>query len=140
MTPEEVAGFLDAMDPRLPPTEELRTLTRELFERVSRGDGRILRRQVFEGAEKHQCLENAAEWVRSHPGDRLVYGYVYFDFRPLLRHVRFTPHVAVCTAAGEWLDVTPHNALDDHPFLPHTGTEEEFGIAFTNGPMDLICR
>jgi hypothetical protein len=140
MTPEEAAGLLDAMDPRVPPTEELGALTRRLFDRAPRGDWQILRRQVLEGAQKHQCLANAEEWVRRHPGRPLGLRLRLLRLRPLLRHVRFTPHVAVYTAAGEWLDVTPHHALDDHPFLPHAGAEDEFQKAFANGPMDLICR
>jgi len=41
-----------------------------------------------------------------------------------LPHVGFTPHVAVQTENGEWLDVTPHNPVDDYPFLQHAGTEQ----------------
>jgi hypothetical protein len=43
----------------------------------------------------------------------------------------------VQTENGEWLDVTPHNTLDDHPFLQHADTEQEFDAAFLHGPMDL---
>ena len=137
---EEQAAVRASFMRHIPPTEELRALTRQLFARARFGDGRILRRQNFEDARIHECFKNAVAWVEAHPGDRLLYGFVYFHFNYQLPHVRFTPHVAVLANTGEWLDVTPHNALDDHPFLQHAGTEQEFETAFRHGPMDLAYR
>src|ERR1700682_2791361 len=126
LSPEEQAAVRDSFTQRIPRTDELRVLTHQLFDRVRRGDWRILRRQNLEGAKVHECFNNAVAWVQAHQGDRLVYGFIYFHFGYRLPHVRFTSHVAVLTENVEWLDLTPHNALDDHPFLQHAETEQEF--------------
>jgi hypothetical protein len=140
LSDEEKAGVRDLFTQRIPPTDELRVLTQQLFDRVRHGDGRILRRQNFEGAQIHECFDNAVAWVAAHPGDRLAFGFIYFDSGYRFPHVRFTPHVAVLTANGDWLDVTPHAALDDHPFLQHAGTDQEFDAALAHGPMDHVYR
>jgi hypothetical protein len=140
LTDEEKAAVRDSFTQHIPPTEKLRALTRQLYQRARFGSARALRRQQFDGAQIHECAANARAWVAAHPGDLLAPGYIYFDFAESLPHVRFTPHVGVRTAAGECIDVTPHNALDDHPFLPHTGPIEVFDAALRNGPMDLVYR
>jgi len=133
LSPDDRAALRDILTQHIPSSDELRALMRHLVARVRVGDGRILRRQNFEGAKAHECFDNAVSWVKVHPAHRLVYGFLYFDVGYGLPHVRFTPHVAVQTENGQWLDVTPHNALDDHPFLQHPGTEQEFG-AWPDGP------
>jgi hypothetical protein len=140
LSPEDQAAVRASYTQHIPPTDELRALTHQLFVRASAGDGRILRREDFMGANVHECLNNAIAWVKAHPGHRLVYGFLFFHFGYQLPHVRFTPHVAVETENGEWLDVTPHNAEDDYPFLQHAGTEPEFAAALQHGPMDLVYR
>jgi hypothetical protein len=141
LSEEEKAGVRDSFTPgHIPPTDELRGLTRQLFARARAGQGRILRREAFEGARINECIDNATAWVEAHPGTALVFGFLLNDFGYRLGHVRFTPHVAVKTERGDWLDVTPHNAFYDHLFLQHAGTDEEFFAAFEHGPMDLIYR
>jgi hypothetical protein len=137
---EDEDALRDALDQRVSPTCELRQLTRQLFERRRAGEGRILQHQDFEGARIHDCFNNAVAWAEAHPGHALVYGFLYYDYQYELRHVRFVPHVVVQTENGEWLDVTPHHAEDDHPFLQHAGTEQEFQAAMLHGPMDHVYR
>lgn len=135
---EDESALRDALILRVPPTEELRELTRQLFKRV--GTGRILRRQYFEGARAHECFDNAFAWAQAHQGHALVYGFLYFDYERLLQHVRFVPHVVIQAEKGEWLDVTPHDTDDDHPFLQHARTDPEFQAAMCHGPMDYVYR
>jgi hypothetical protein len=52
--PEDQAVVRESYIQHVPPTEELRALTRKLFARARMGDGRILRRQAFEGATVHE--------------------------------------------------------------------------------------
>ena len=88
----------DARTQRVPPTEELRALTRQLFARALRRDAWILRRENFEGARILECCNNALAWVEAHPGHLLVYGFLYADFGLQLTHVRFIPHCATGSA------------------------------------------
>jgi hypothetical protein len=141
LSDEEKAAVRDSFTPgHIPPTKELRALTAQLFARARAGEGRILRRQEFEDAKIHECFNNAMAWVEAHPGHALVYGFLLNDFQGLLGHVRITPHVAVRTESGEWLDVTPHDAFYDYRFVQHAGTEQEFSDALQYGPMDFVYR
>ena len=137
---EEKAGLRDIYTPRMPPTDELHALSHRLFAQWEAGDGRILRRQNFEGAVINQCFDNAMAWVNAHPGHALLYGFLVLNFGDRVPYVRFVPHVAVYLDQAEWLDVTPSNTIDDYFFLPHRRTEEEFAAAFEHGPMDFIYR
>jgi hypothetical protein len=105
LSEEEKADVRDSFTPRhIPPTDELRALTRQLFVRAGAGEGRILRRQDFEGAMIHECVDNAKAWVNGHPGHALVLGFLLNDFGYRLRHVRLTPHVAVQAEGGDgWM-------------------------------------
>jgi len=42
------------------------------------------------------------------------------------RFLRFTPHALVEVEDGTLVDITPHGATQDYPFLRHIGTYEEF--------------
>lgn len=140
LSEEDKDAVRDSFKQRIPPTADLRALAESLFKRAQLGDGRIPARQAFETAKIHECLKNAVAWVEAHPGHRLVYGYTFFHFEYGFPHVRFTPHVVVETEAGEWLDVTPHNSLEEHPFLQHAGAEAQFHAALDNGHMDHVYR
>jgi hypothetical protein len=134
------AAMRDMLTQRVPAAIELRELTQRLFNLVRLRAARILRPQHFDDATPHECLDNAIAWVRRHPGHAMVSGFLYHDFGYRWPHVRFVPHVAVQTENGQWLDVTLQEAQDNHPFLQHPGTEQEFQAAFGHGPMDLIYR
>jgi hypothetical protein len=141
MSEEEQAAMRAYFPTHVPPTDQLRALTNELFDRACAGDGRILRRHNFEGAQIHECFNNVEAWVKAHPGHSAVYGFLYYDFDLLLPHVRFVPHVAVETEkSGEWLDVTPHEVEGEYPLLQHIGTMQEFDAAMEHRPLDLIYR
>src|SRR5579862_7986448 len=98
MNEEEQAALRDILTLRIPPTEELRALTRQLFTLARGGAGHILRRQVFEGALPHECRTNAVRWVETHPRSARLPGFILFTFGWELRHVRFVPHVGVFSA------------------------------------------
>jgi hypothetical protein len=75
----------------------------------------------------HYCFENVDYWVRCSPQCKRVDGFVYFDYRRWgLGFVRFVPHAVVEVEDGTLVDITPHGASDDYPFIRHVGTEEEF--------------
>jgi hypothetical protein len=50
LSPEDQAAVRASYTQYIPPTEELRALTQQLFARALAGDGRILRRENFTGA------------------------------------------------------------------------------------------
>lgn len=139
LSEEDKVAVREAFTRRLPPSEQLRALTDQLFARARARDGRVLRRQPFGDAKIHDCFNNALAWVKAHEGHALLRGYLFNPLGWSFPHVRFTPHVAVRTETGDWIDVTPHGAVDDYLFLQHAGTDEEFDAAFKHGPMDFIC-
>jgi len=68
-------------------------------------------------------------------------GHIFFDFALALRRVRFTPHVVVATDTLDLLDVTPHNASGNCPFLQHHPDGLALvDVALERGPMGLIYR
>jgi hypothetical protein len=75
--------------------------------------------------QPHYCHDNVKAWVEHNPQHKHVYGFVYFDIS-LLGYVEFAAHSAVELENGTLVDITPHNASQDYPFLRHTGTFDEF--------------
>lgn len=89
---------------------------------------RLRRVQVSIGnwsPQPHYCHDNVKAWVEHNPQNRHVYGFVFFDLRPI-GYVEFAAHSAVELEDGMLVDITPHNASQDYPFLRHTGTFDEF--------------
>jgi len=72
MNEDDRAALRDARTQRVPPTEELRALTRQLFARALRRDGWIVRRENFEGAQILECCNNALA------GSRRIRGTSWF--------------------------------------------------------------
>lgn len=77
---------------------------------------------------RHYCHDNVAYWVAHKPEHKHVYGFIYFDHRLLLGCHRLCAHSAVENESGELVDITPHDASADYPFIRHLGTEEEFKL------------
>jgi len=75
--------------------------------------------------EPHYCHENVAMWVKHNPHHKHVFGFVFFDFG-VLGFVQFAAHSAVEIEDGSLVDITPHGASEDYPFIRHTGTYDEF--------------
>jgi hypothetical protein len=139
MNKEELAALRDLLTLRIPPSQELRELTRRLFAR--RGEGVVLPSVHFDGVQIHMCADNVAAWTSAHPDDRQVNGYLLFDIDYMFRHVRFTPHCVVKAAAdGHLFDISPYAHETPHPFISHQGPDEEFWRAFDHGPMDFVYR
>ena len=89
-----------------------------------------------------QCLA----WVQTHAGHALVYGFLYYDYGRLLRHVRFVPHVVVQAENGEWLDLQAalkllgQDEIDDaHALMRDQGFRpDDFAIIWdADPPLDF---
>jgi hypothetical protein len=76
--------------------------------------------------QPHKCYDNVDYWIAHHPEHRRVNGFVFFDHRLLLGYLEFAAHCVFENEAGELVDITPHGAERDHPFIRHNGTDAEF--------------
>jgi len=128
-------------EPNPPQSAVLKELVGSLYQR--RSEGVILRRATASIGEWrpqiHWCEKNVEAWVRFNPQHKRADGYVFFDYRFWgLGFVRFQPHVVIENEAGELVDITPHEAADDHPFIRHIGSRDQFAAALEHGPLDLI--
>ncbi len=89
----------------------------------------------------HCCAGNVDYWVRHNPDYRRVDGFLMLDYRPVgLDFVRFLPHCALEDRSGVLVDITPHHASEDYPFIRNMGTRAEF-MALMDGErfgLDLI--
>jgi len=75
---------------------------------------------------QHECHANVHKWVEHSPKDRIVRGWLYFDFLGAFEWVKFTSHSVIETETGELIDITPSQASTTYPFIRHEGTDEEF--------------
>ena len=91
--------------------------------------------------QPHECVQNIETWARHNPQHKRVDGFVYFDYT-FRGFVRFSPHCVLENEQGELVDITPHKASDDYPFIRHSGSREEFEALLeqqgTNFGLDLV--
>jgi hypothetical protein len=127
------------------PSDQVRQFLVTLWQR--RNEGVLLRRaDVAIGtwkAQEHYCFDNVDKWVSHRPQHKRVDGFLMFNYLPLgLRFVRFTPHCVIEVENGSLVDITPHEASADYPFIRHTGTADEFieihRAQGSNTGLDLI--
>ena len=62
----------------------------------------------------HYCHDNVAYWVVRNPQHKHVYGFIYFDLRPITGCIRLSTHSAVEIEDGTLCDITPHDSLRSH--------------------------
>ncbi len=72
------------------------------------------------------CHDNVREWVARMPHHKQVYGFIVFDARQAIGCIQVMAHSAVEDESGALCDITPNDAARDHPFIRHSGTEQEF--------------
>lgn len=75
---------------------------------------------------ENDCHGNVDRWVRQHPGDRALRGWLVFDNFLMTRVCRFNAHSVVEAADGSLFDLTPSKASRRYPFLRHVGRDGEF--------------
>jgi hypothetical protein len=64
--------------------------------------------------------------VAAKPEHKHIYGFMVFEF-PIQGYVEIAAHSLVELEDGSLVDITPHGAEFEWPFIRHTGTMEEFG-------------
>ncbi len=75
--------------------------------------------------QPNQCHDNVLAWVSAKPEHKHVYGYLLFDYREL-GFWMLRPHSLVEFEDGTLVDITPRPTTQQHPFIRHFGSEEEF--------------
>ena len=127
------------------PSDEVRQFLLTLWQR--RGEGVLLKRaSVSIGtwkSQEHYCFDNVDTWVNHRPEHKRVDGFMMFNYLGWgLGFVRFTPHCVIEVEDHSLVDITPHRASTDYPFIRHTGTMDKFieilGEQGTNVGLDLI--
>ena len=73
----------------------------------------------------HYCHDNVRRWISVKPEHKHVLGFVVFDFS-YFGYVELIPHSLVEIEDGTLVDITPHGAEDEAPFVPHLGPMEDF--------------
>lgn len=73
----------------------------------------------------HCCHDNVRDWVARNPGHKHVTGYLIFDLR-IIGCWLVQPHSLVEFEDGILVDITPHGASQQYPFVRHVGSDEEF--------------
>jgi hypothetical protein len=80
------------------------------------------------------CHENVSRWVESHPGHKVVRGWLDVSFLALPPARRFTAHSVVADEHGDLFDVTLGASDPGCAFIRHPGSDEDFlYYAFTPG-------
>jgi hypothetical protein len=75
--------------------------------------------------QPNQCHDNVLAWVSATPKHKHVFGYLLFDYREL-GFWTLRPHSLVEFEDGTLVDITPRPTAQQHPFIRHLGSEEEF--------------
>jgi hypothetical protein len=96
-------------------------LAKSLNER--RGEAFLVSRVPTPSAKPGGCHANVQEYVRTHPGTQPVRGWLVEEFEGF---TYFSAHSVVRLQDGSLIDITITPLDRDYPFIPHTGTEEEF--------------
>ena len=74
--------------------------------------------------EPHARHANVETWIRHYPAHKRVTGFLLQG--PLLGCWRVLAHSLVQVEDGSLIEITPQEGDQQHPFVRHTGTEEEF--------------
>jgi hypothetical protein len=85
----------------------------------------------------HLCHDNVREWVKLYPKYTHVYGFFVADRRPISNGTLVIPHSAVGGPDGSLNDITPSELDVRYPFVPHTGTPEEFELIAAAEPFTI---
>ena len=87
-----------------------------------------------------QCHANATEFHLQDPSYVPVRGWLYFDFRGLLTHVKFVAHSVVRAPDGQLWDITPVDTPARYPFLAATEGEDDYASLVEGGATELWHR
>jgi hypothetical protein len=108
-----------------------------VIKRCIAGEGVELQQKIPTRYEPtlHRCHDNVREFVAKYPKCKHVYGFFIADRRPLSDGTLVIPHSAVEAPDGSLNDITPSELDVRYPFVPHTGTREEFELIAAAEPF-----
>jgi hypothetical protein len=75
--------------------------------------------------QPNMCYSNVDYWIEHHPHHKRILGFAYFKMS-LFSPPRFAAHCVVEIEDGRLIEITPHGAMGNYPFIRHTGTFELF--------------
>jgi hypothetical protein len=83
----------------------------------------------------HHCHANVQMWVHHSPAHKRVKGFVLFG--PEFGVWKVLAHSLVELEDGRLVDITPHGASQQYPFVRHIGTDEEFEEFADHGQINV---
>jgi hypothetical protein len=83
----------------------------------------------------HRCHDNVREFVEKYPVCTHVRGFLVANRQPIADTTLVMAHSAVGAPDGSMNDITPSELNVRYPFVPHTGTREEFELIAASEPF-----
>src|SRR5258706_3222356 len=83
----------------------------------------------------HRCHDNVREFVAKFPAYTHVCGFFVANRQPIADTTLVIAHSAVRAPDGSLNDITPSELDVRHPFVPHTGTPEQFELIAATEPF-----
>jgi hypothetical protein len=82
----------------------------------------------------HRCHDNVREFVEKYPKCTHVRGFLVANRQPIADTTLVIAHSAVCAPDGSLNDITPSELDVRYPFVPHTGTPDDFELIAASEP------
>ena len=108
-----------------------------IIQRCLAGEGVELRQKTLRRYEPslHRCHDNAREFVEKYPELTHVRGFLVANRQPVADTTLVIAHSAVGASDGSLNDITPSELDVRYPFVPHTGSLEDFELIAASEPF-----
>jgi hypothetical protein len=120
-----------------PELEPRARIALDVIKRCLAGEGVELQQKELKYYDPtlHRCHDNVREFVEKHPECRHVRGFLVANRQPIADTTLVIAHSAVGTPDGSLNEITPSELDVRYPFVPHTGTLEEFELIAAADPF-----
>jgi hypothetical protein len=108
-----------------------------IVRRCLAGEGIELQQKELKRYEPtvHRCHDNVREFVEKYPACTHVRGFLVANRQPIADTTLVIAHSVVGAPDGSLHDITPSELDASYPFVPHTGTPEEFELIAASDPF-----
>lgn len=108
----------------------------DIIQRCLAGEGVELQEKILTRYEPslHRCHDNVREFVEKYPHLTHVLGFYVANRLPIADTTLVIAHSVVGAPDGSLNNITPSELDVRYPFVPHTGTPEEFALIAASEP------